>query len=185
MFIHFDVGQHACSTDYITIDNEKACGRIDSGKVRTYRFENAQKYIYFRGDLGNGIGYHIRGRQVECPAHFTTLASRYYFEPRFAPYYREPLMTWEKDPGLPLCDQIFTETRFGINSPNYPNDYPPSIICQFIIKRPSFSVTAIEITFKTFDIEDSVSCSKDYLEIDGSKICGILPPNHQSKWLSN
>ena len=181
MFINFEVGQHSCSTDYLTIDEEKVCGVIESGKVRTYPFEHFSKYIYFNGNYGSGIGYHIRGRQVECPAQYANIGSRYHLERNYAPYYREPLMALEKDPTLPFCDQTFSETSFKISSPNYPNNYPVSIFCRFVVKRPSKSITGLDIVFKNFDLEDTPGCFKDYLEIDGSRICGLLTPNHQSK----
>ena len=57
----------------------------------------------------------------------------------------------------------------SLTSPNYPSDYPPSANCLWSLKRPSTSY-AVRLTFNSFYLEASSSCSYDYVEIrDGDK----------------
>jgi hypothetical protein len=83
---------------------------------------------------------------------------------------------------IPFCDQTFNTAHFTIKSPNHPNRYPESLYCRYTIRRPSRAICGLDFKFKSFDLEESVKCSKDYLEIDTGKICGHLPPNHERRY---
>lgn len=202
MFIHFDIGSGSCSNDYLSIDGERLCGSIPGGTVKTFTFDLPEKFIFFRGDIGQGVGFNVRGRQVECGPNIgqttTTSLNRapvLSFKPsirsssdqssplllslsssKLSPYDRD-----EYSSNLPFCDRIFTTESFTLTSPNHPANYPNNLYCQYTIRRPSSSVCAIDVTFVNFDLEESPICSNDYLEIDGSKICGLLPPHHKSR----
>ena len=74
----------------------------------------------------------------------------------------------------------------SLTSPNYPSNYQPSENCLWSIERPSTSY-AVQLTFNSFYLESSSSCSDDYVEIrDGytfststfiGKFCGTrIPP---------
>ena len=79
-----------------------------------------------------------------------------------------------------------------LTSPNYPFNYRPSTTCLWSLRRPSTSY-AVRLTFSSFYLESSSSCTDDYLEIrDGNKFstssligrfCGTrLPPIIVSKY---
>ena len=74
----------------------------------------------------------------------------------------------------------------SLTSPNYHSNYPPSTNCLWSLKRPSTSY-AVRLTFNSFYLESSNSCSYDHVEIrDGDelsistligKFCGTrIPP---------
>ncbi|XP_062900253.1 cubilin isoform X2 [Mobula hypostoma] len=75
-----------------------------------------------------------------------------------------------------------------IQSPYYPELYPHDRSCEWIITQPEGQVVSLK--FISFDVEEAVNCSHDYLEIrDGAtvdspligKYCGgVLPPPIQS-----
>ncbi|XP_076002095.1 ST14 transmembrane serine protease matriptase a [Genypterus blacodes] len=60
-------------------------------------------------------------------------------------------------------------------SPNYPNYYQPRIVCEWNIEVPTGKV--VKITFSKFLLaepgqEKGTDCRKDYVEIEGKKVCG-------------
>ncbi|XP_059827436.1 cubilin [Hypanus sabinus] len=75
-----------------------------------------------------------------------------------------------------------------IQSPYYPELYPHDRSCKWVITQPEGQVVSLK--FISFDVEEAVNCSHDYLEIrDGAtidspligKFCGgVLPPPVQS-----
>ena len=205
MFVGFDVGSSSCSSDYFSVDGERFCGTIESGQVKTFRFDLPEKFIFFSGDLSQGIGYHIRGRQVECsPSHYRSSSvpssrpagirssvssisrsseSSSFLHSSNNLIDRAPVSSGSQASSpLPFCDQIFATREFTIMSPNHPNSYPNNLYCRYTVVRSSTSACALDLTFKNFDLEETADCSKDYLEIDGSRVCGLLPPLHQSKF---
>uniref|UniRef100_T1KQ91 CUB domain-containing protein n=1 Tax=Tetranychus urticae TaxID=32264 RepID=T1KQ91_TETUR len=208
MFIHFDVGSGSCTNDYLSIDGERLCGSISGGTVKTFNFDLPEKFIFFRGDFGQGVGFNIRARQVECgpttqtsqllnrsPVSLKSPSSRSNeirnpFVSSFSSSSpSSPLSSASSSSSfdhfssnLPYCDQIFSTDSFTLTSPNHPNNYPNNLYCQYTIRRPSSSVCAIDITFNNFDLEESSGCTNDYLEIDKSRICGLLPPNHKRRY---
>ena len=74
----------------------------------------------------------------------------------------------------------------SLTSPNYPSNYPPYANCLWLLKRPS-TLYAVRLTFNSFYLESSSSCSYDYVEIRAGytfststligKFCGTrIPP---------
>ncbi|XP_069390707.1 ST14 transmembrane serine protease matriptase a [Paralichthys olivaceus] len=64
------------------------------------------------------------------------------------------------------------------SSPNFPNYYPPRMSCQWSIEVPVGK--AVKVTFKKFLLSEpgqknSKDCRKDYLEVNGKKLCGEHP----------
>ncbi|RWS21049.1 cubilin-like protein, partial [Leptotrombidium deliense] len=181
MFITFEVGDATCQRDFLSIEGERLCGLIPKEKMKTFKFDASEKYVFFKGEIGGGLGFHIRGRQVECVSpdiHIDT--------PMLHPQPQQPVINRihpdQRSVQLPYCDQTFTETAFFVSSPGYPNSYPNSLFCRFTIHRPTSSVCALDMKFRNFDVEDDPKCAKDYLEIDNGKICGHLPPNHERRY---
>ncbi|XP_044060073.1 ST14 transmembrane serine protease matriptase a [Siniperca chuatsi] len=66
----------------------------------------------------------------------------------------------------------------SFSSPNFPNYYPPLTSCQWSIQVPADK--AVKVTFKKFLLsepgqENSKDCRKDYVEVNGKKLCGEKP----------
>nr|XP_046245751.1 ST14 transmembrane serine protease matriptase a [Scatophagus argus] len=64
------------------------------------------------------------------------------------------------------------------SSPNFPNYYPPRTSCQWSIQVPDGK--AVKVTFKKFLMSEpgqdySKKCRKDYVEVNGKKLCGDKP----------
>uniref|UniRef100_W5MX16 Cubilin n=1 Tax=Lepisosteus oculatus TaxID=7918 RepID=W5MX16_LEPOC len=75
----------------------------------------------------------------------------------------------------------------AFNSPNYPEAYPPNVECVWSIT--SSPGNRLQLSFISFDIQQSSGCSSDYLEIrEGNstgqlvgRFCGgLLPANYTS-----
>lgn len=77
------------------------------------------------------------------------------------------------------CGGQLTGEKGKFTSPNYPNFYPPRMSCQWSIKVPTGK--GVKLTFKKFYLsepgQDSENCRKDYVEVNGKKICGEQPDN--------
>ncbi|XP_028275698.1 ST14 transmembrane serine protease matriptase a [Parambassis ranga] len=76
------------------------------------------------------------------------------------------------------CGGLLTGERGLLSSPSFPNFYPPSMSCQWSIEVPAGKV--VKLTFLKFLLsepgqENSRDCRKDYVEVDGKKLCGEKP----------
>lgn len=63
------------------------------------------------------------------------------------------------------CGGIFREKQVLIRSPKYPNKYPKNANCEYIFYSPFVCVNEFHIQFLDFQLEPSLSCSKDRLVI--------------------
>lgn len=61
------------------------------------------------------------------------------------------------------CGGNFFTTEGFIKSPNYPNNYPSSRDCTWVINVPV--IYQIELNISQFSLELSSDCRYDYLEI--------------------
>ena len=50
---------------------------------------------------------------------------------------------------------------------NYPEPYPSDVLCIWTIKAPQYQV--IKLTFKSFAVQASDKCDKDYLQVSSTK----------------
>ncbi|XP_070761592.1 ST14 transmembrane serine protease matriptase a [Enoplosus armatus] len=80
------------------------------------------------------------------------------------------------------CGGQLTGEKGSFTSPNFPNYYPPQTSCQWSITVPAGK--AVKVTFKkflltetrgTFGQENSKDCRKDYVKVNGKKLCGEEP----------
>ncbi|XP_068569925.1 ST14 transmembrane serine protease matriptase a [Cebidichthys violaceus] len=76
------------------------------------------------------------------------------------------------------CGGQLTGEKGTFTSPNFPNYYPPRISCRWSIQVPAGK--AVKVTFKKFFLsepgqEKIKDCSKDYVEVNGKKLCGDVP----------
>lgn len=78
-----------------------------------------------------------------------------------------------------VCGGTFTKMTGSMRSPHYPEDYPESVTCQWIIKLPV--QYKVKLEFSDFLLENSESCRFDFvLVMDGlpssptpiGKFCG-------------
>ncbi|XP_041920036.1 ST14 transmembrane serine protease matriptase a [Alosa sapidissima] len=72
------------------------------------------------------------------------------------------------------CGGTLSGSSGTFTSPNYPNFYPPRSFCEWSIQVPSDK--HIKVTFDKFLIsepgQNNNMCLKDYVEINGKKLCG-------------
>lgn len=68
--------------------------------------------------------------------------------------------------------------KFGLPSTST-FGYEPFLDCDYVVAKASRDVCALEIRFKHFALEESRSCTKDYLEVNhlGMRLCGALARN--------
>lgn len=80
--------------------------------------------------------------------------------------------------GSKACGGQLSGEKGSFTSPNFPNYYPPDVLCQWTITVPEGK--AVKVSFNKFLLgepgqESSKACNKDYVEINGKKICGEKP----------
>ncbi|KAM7303384.1 cubilin-like [Ixodes scapularis] len=141
-----------------------------------YDFEGNEKVIRFHSDAANSRpGFQIQMRQHECALQGQS--------PRPPP--ARPLQGLgpvdeghrQPPPQQQKCDKIFTSRLFDIRSLGYPRGYPNDLDCKYIVFQVSHDICSLELTFLDFDIEKNQECSADFLELDGERVCGSLPPD--------
>lgn len=76
------------------------------------------------------------------------------------------------------CGGQLTGVKGNFSSPNFPNYYPPRTSCQWSIQVPTGK--AVKLTFRKFLMnetgqENSKDCRKDYVQVNGKKLCGEKP----------
>ncbi|CAG2112441.1 unnamed protein product, partial [Medioppia subpectinata] len=88
-----------------------------------------------------------------------------------------------------VCGGLYTDTEGVITSPFFPDPYPSDRKCLYHIVLPMGSL--VQLSFLHFDVEGSIDCTYDYLEIRESnengtnlgRYCGaILPETTTSKY---
>ncbi|KAH8293067.1 hypothetical protein KR044_000483, partial [Drosophila immigrans] len=60
---------------------------------------------------------------------------------------------------------VYRQRQSLIESPNYPDNYPPNTCVDFVIRSPYRCPTKFHIQFLDFQLEPSAKCSRDYLAI--------------------
>ncbi|KFQ60213.1 G-protein coupled receptor 126, partial [Pelecanus crispus] len=77
--------------------------------------------------------------------------------------------------GCSDCRIVLTDPSGVFTSPCFPNDYPNSQACKWIIRAPHGFI--IQLTFIDFDIEEAPGCIYDSLTLDNGEssmnLCGI------------
>lgn len=72
-----------------------------------------------------------------------------------------------------MCGGIFREKQVMIRSPNYPNAYPKNVHCEYTFYSPFVCNNEFHIQFLDFQLEPSLSCSKDKVMIGPNEaLCG-------------
>lgn len=79
----------------------------------------------------------------------------------------------KKDVISDACGGIFREKQVLIRSPHFPNPYPKNLHCDYMFYSPFVCAVEFHIQFLHFDLEPSLSCSKDRLIIGHDEVlCG-------------
>lgn len=117
-----------------------------------------------------------------------------YFPP--IPTYRPPLIQitptyppgQQRPTGKPtFCSRTFlVDSPIRITSPHYPRRYLDDETCEYRVQFSRSDICFLRVTYVSFSLEKSTSCSKDSLMINGNKICGrqagsVLFPQQGSK----
>ncbi|XP_073336142.1 ST14 transmembrane serine protease matriptase a [Pagrus major] len=76
------------------------------------------------------------------------------------------------------CGGQLSGQKGNFSSPNFPNYYPPRTLCQWSIEVPAGK--AVKVVFRKFLLsepgqENSKDCRKDYVAVNGKKLCGEKP----------
>lgn len=71
------------------------------------------------------------------------------------------------------CGGIYRDKQAIIQSPRYPNVYPKNVQCVYTFYSPFVCTSEFHIQFLDFQLESSLTCSKDRLSIgNDEKLCG-------------
>ncbi|KAJ8952519.1 hypothetical protein NQ318_003315 [Aromia moschata] len=71
-----------------------------------------------------------------------------------------------------VCGGVFIDKQFTLRSPNYPENYPVDVECNYLLKGPECA-SYYEFRFLDFDVEETEGCTKDRFEVEGQgALCG-------------
>ncbi|CAJ1085632.1 suppressor of tumorigenicity 14 protein homolog isoform X1 [Xyrichtys novacula] len=76
----------------------------------------------------------------------------------------------------PECGGTMSADKGSFSSPFYPSNYPPKTTCEWKIQAPKEKFLKVQLN-KFFLGNNSVQCHKDYVEINGQRLCGSKPKN--------
>uniref|UniRef100_UPI0037E8B79A suppressor of tumorigenicity 14 protein homolog n=1 Tax=Semicossyphus pulcher TaxID=241346 RepID=UPI0037E8B79A len=74
----------------------------------------------------------------------------------------------------PKCGGTLTADRGSFSSPFFPSNYPPKTTCVWKIQAPEEKFLKVQFN-KFFLGNNSVQCRKDYVEVNGQRLCGRKP----------
>lgn len=72
--------------------------------------------------------------------------------------------------GVHGCGGTFTGTSGEFGSPEENGKYQINLDCHYLIKMPRKNETRVKLKFLSFRLEDSGSCSFDYVEVKFSNV---------------
>lgn len=175
-FQDFDVGvedtsHKYCSNGYFEINSIKYCGRRKGEKI-IVDFGPEKQEMTFRFHTESPVrygGFRIQVRQMDDNCQHNHI-----------PHEFSPASTES-------CNKFqFSEKTLQILSPHYESgSYRPYLDCEYLIRKTTYDVCAIEVRFDAFALEESKSCIKDYLQIGTMKLCGKLPYAATSQSISS
>ncbi|GFS76816.1 uncharacterized protein NPIL_353921, partial [Nephila pilipes] len=153
-------GNPGCYNDYLELDGGwRACGDKFQGISRTLDFRTPEKLIFFSTDAWYTFSGFLLGlRQIPCSEAAVEGTGR-------------------GSGGGASCDREFEAMNFDMRSELYPLNYLPNLNCRFLIRKVTQAVCQLKIRFIRFDVESSIGCNRDYLALDGERLCGALPLN--------
>ncbi|XP_074538629.1 suppressor of tumorigenicity 14 protein homolog [Halichoeres trimaculatus] len=75
------------------------------------------------------------------------------------------------------CGGTLTADRGSFSSPFFPSNYPPKTTCEWKIQAPKEKFLKVQFN-KFFLGNHSDQCRKDYVEVNGKRLCGSQPKNN-------
>ncbi|GIY27721.1 cubilin [Caerostris extrusa] len=146
--------------------------------VRAYLFNSEEISMYFRSDGANAHrGFLIRGEQLKCQSKGSPPPKReihFSENGRLHEFYHKTNYLFQSKPRRPLVIEpsigIFSSCRVRVSDP-----YPAESDCTFTIRKANRYICGLQLTILAFDVENEASCGKDYLQIEGDKLCGPIP----------
>lgn len=82
------------------------------------------------------------------------------------------------------CGGIFNKKQIVVESPNYPSNYPPDQDCSFLLQGPDCP-TYFVLQFLDFNLEESLGCRKDRLEVGNQDALCKKPPGIKTYFSGN
>ncbi|RWS20274.1 cubilin-like protein, partial [Leptotrombidium deliense] len=171
-FLKFDVeASPQCQFDYLEVNNVRLCGSLQKETTRTYIFEEPEKVVKFHSDAStNRDGYVIQVDQLECQGDAIIRSSTTSTTTAVTnlPYFPSV-------PSTQSCDQTYVGHEFEITSPQYPNSYPLSSDCMFVIQKLNPNICRLEVTYYDFTLQSpdmNGYCKYDFLDFNGIRMCG-------------
>ncbi|XP_050733505.1 uncharacterized protein LOC127007040 isoform X2 [Eriocheir sinensis] len=154
--VDFELGTTlGCTGDYLEVGGERLCGVL-TGQTRTVPFVGNSVVIRFHSGADvsiGGRGYSIRVLQTNSSVI----------------------------PGG--CGGFVTTPTAALQSPNYPNSYPPNSNCRYVVNKVSGDICQLHIKVLDMDIEYGVGCARDYLQIGvQERLCGRRIPGEIRKY---
>lgn len=74
-----------------------------------------------------------------------------------------------------MCGGTFRGRQTTIQSPLYPNNYPPNVRCEYLFMSPFVCKNEFHLQFLAFSLESSPNCVKDNLTIGAyESLCGSV-----------
>lgn len=67
-------------------------------------------------------------------------------------------------------------------SPGHPRPYPHNLECRYTVVRSSEDRCGLQLVVEAFMVEDG-SCMFDYVEVQGQRLCGTIPPGFTREYL--
>lgn len=174
-FLDFDLGQNEeCLDVYLKVGKEeKLCG-VKSG-VKTYFAPNGSLVLKFVAkEIISGRGFKVLVTKLPCED--AAIAPRkqnfYNFD------WMKQIFGWNYRPATQItqfcCKQAYNLKHFFLSSPGFPNSKnPPASDCVYHIYKASANICRLRIHAVYFSHGGfDETCSENYLEIDGRKLCG-------------
>ena len=172
-----------CELGGISIDGQATiCGSL-SGKNRTLPFKRDELELSML--LKEVSKYNVTIRQLDCPEDAAGSGPFYTEFEDFAQYQarlgQQQLLRLDNSFG---CNRIVQNSKFVLQSPNFPRPYPNQVECVTIVSPSNPNTCGLELRFDEFQVEASDvvdECANDYLEVsDGEndqnsmKYCGFV-----------
>lgn len=158
-FITFNLEEsEGCAYDFLEVDGESFCGRLPNGSRNIFRFDSAVKTISFQTDSQvSAAGFHIKVRQLkDCSHTFMPVENAF----------MAALRTQK-------CSIALQDREGKLTSFKYPEPYPGDLLCVYAIERnPQGHFCSADIHFGHFELQDSVDCNSDFLELENKRYCG-------------
>ncbi len=148
-FFKFDIEfMEGCPFDYLEIDGQKFCGTLPENSQNLFNFESDQKLIIFQSDPQvSKSGFRIHAKQItDC------------YVPSL--------------PAPPSCNVCTSEGFGAIVSYGYPDHYRNNLFCTYTIERRNPDYCNVELDFEDFELQNSINCEDDYLQLEGQRFCG-------------